>query len=84
MTGQLTLSIISEFKDPIAVLSMPLQCAKRRALLMQSYTSETHYRSLLLLLETKERHDHSRHMSRERQGQRLSADNSTAIRERHE
>ncbi len=81
--GHFILSIICQFKDPVAVLLMPLQCAERRALVMKSYTSETHYRSLLLL-ETKECHDHSRHMSRERQGQRLSADNSTAIRERHE
>lgn len=50
-----------------------LQCIAHgdwRVLIMQSYTSQTDYRSLLLL-ETKEHHDHSRHMSRERQGQRL-------------
>lgn len=79
-----TLSVICQFKDPVAVLLMLLQRAARRTLLMQSYTSETHYRSPLLLLKTKACHDHSRHMSREQQGQRLSADNSTAIRERHE
>lgn len=83
VTGKFTLSTVCQFKDLMPL--MCLQCAEWRALMVQSYISESHSRSLLLLLlETKELDDHSRHMSRERHEQGLSADISTAVRERHE